>query len=211
MFIIADTHFGHRNILVHEPGRLQKARIEEYEDFDRFLIDWLNSYISKDDKVLHLGDVAFKNGYKLAKKLNGKITLIKGNHDKDRHIEFYKSLGWEIIEGVRIEANIEEEIKTYIDSMKYRYKKFEKISCLIKDINGKRVLFSHYPVFNDNPYDKKYRDITNALEEIFNLTNCDINIHGHTHSYIVGDNKCINACLEVNDFKSMNVKETLSE
>jgi len=132
MFIIADTHFGHRNILVHEPGRLQKARIEEYEDFDRFLIDWLNSYISKDDKVLHLGDVAFKNGYKLAKKLNGKITLIKGNHDKDRHIEFYKSLGWEIIEGVRIEANIEEEIKTYIDSMKYRYKKFEKISCLIK-------------------------------------------------------------------------------
>jgi len=211
MFIIADTHFGHRNILVHEPGRLQKARIEEYEDFDRFLIDWLNSYISKDDKVLHLGDVAFKNGYKLAKKLNGKITLIKGNHDKDRHIEFYKSLGWEIIEGVRIEANIEEEIKTYIDSMKYRYKKFEKISCLIKDINGKRVLFSHYPVFNDNPYDKKYRDITNALEEIFNLTNCDINIHGHTHSYIVGDKKCINACLEVNDFKSMNVKETLSE
>jgi len=51
MFILTDTHFGHRNILVHEPVRLQKARIEGYEEFDRFLIDWLNSYISKEDKV----------------------------------------------------------------------------------------------------------------------------------------------------------------
>jgi calcineurin-like phosphoesterase family protein len=190
---------------------LQKAKIEGYKDFDRFLIDRLNSCISKDDEVLHLGDVAFKEGYKLAKKLNGKITLIKGNHDKDGHIEFYKSLGWDVIDGVRIKANIEEEIKTYIDSMKYRYKKFEKISCLIKDINGKRVLFSHYPVFNDNPYNEKYESITNALEEIFSLTNCDINIHGHTHSYIVGDKRCINACLEVNDFKPLNLEEILNE
>jgi len=208
---LADTHFGHKNILLYEPGRMQKARIEGYEDFDRFLIDRLNSYISKEDKVLHLGDVAFKDGYKLAKKLNGHITLIKGNHDKDRHIEFYKSLGWEIIEGVRIEANIEEGIKTYIETMKYRYKNFEKISCLVKEIDGKRVLFSHYPVFNDNPYDEKYMNITNALEEIFNLTNCDINIHGHTHSYFVKDKRCINACLEVNDFKPLNLEDTLNE
>jgi len=76
--------------------------------------------------------VAFKEGYTLAKKLNGKITLIKGNHDKDGHIEFYKSLGWDVSEGVRIEVDVDNGIKTYIDSMKYRYKKFEKISCLIK-------------------------------------------------------------------------------
>ena len=82
MKIIADTHFGHTNILLYEPIRIQKAKMEGYEDFDRFLIDWLNDYIKKDDEVLHLGDVAFRNNYKLAKKLNGKITLIKGNHDK---------------------------------------------------------------------------------------------------------------------------------
>ena len=93
--------------------------------------------------------------------------------------------------------------------MKYRYKKFEKVSCLIKNINGKRVLFSHYPVFNDNPYDEKFRNITNALEEIFNILNCDINVYGHTHSYIVGDKKCINACLEVNDFKPLKIEEIL--
>jgi calcineurin-like phosphoesterase family protein len=113
--------------------------------------------------------------------------------------------------GVRIEANIEEGIKTYIETMKYRYKSFKKISCLIKEIDGKRVLFSHYPVFNDNPYDEKYMDITNALEEIFNLTNCDINIHGHTHSYLVSDKRCINVCLEVNDFKPLNLEDTLNE
>jgi calcineurin-like phosphoesterase family protein len=209
MYIISDTHFGHINILLFEPGRIQKARMEGYEDFDRFLIETINDVISKEDEVLHLGDVTFKDGYKLAKKLNGKITLIKGNHDKEKHIKFYKSLGWDIIDGVRIEAEVDEGIKKYIESMKYRYKKFEKVSCLIKNINGKRVLFSHYPVFNDNPYDEKFRNITNALEEIFNILNCDINVYGHTHSYIVGDKKCINACLEVNDFKPLKIEEIL--
>lgn len=173
------------------------------------MIEQLNNYISKDDKILYLGDVTFKDGFKLAKKLNRKITFIKGNHDKDKHIEFYKSQGWDVIEGIRIEADVDDGIKTYLDSIKYRYKKFEKISCLIKDINDKRVLFSHYPVFNDNPYDEKYRNLTNALEEIFNITECDVNIHGHTHSYIVGDKKCINACLEVNDFKPLKIEEIL--
>lgn len=200
MKIIADTHFGHTNILKYEPIRIQKAKMEGYKDFDKFLIDWLNRNIKADDEVLHLGDVAFKDNYKLAKKLNGKITLIKGNHDKEKHIEFYKSIGWKVIEDIKIE--VEDFDKSYLEYLKYKYDKktLSRTACLVKDINNKRILFSHYPVFNDNPHDEKYKKVTELLQEVFNICNCDINIHGHTHSYCVNDKRCINACLEANDF-----------
>jgi len=205
MKIISDTHFGHTNMLLYEPFRMQKARMEGYEDFDEFLIDWLNDYINKGDEVLHLGDVAFKDNYKLAKKLNGKITLIKGNHDKQAHIDYYKSIGWKIIENIEIEIN--DFAKDFVDYLKDKYDKktILETACLVKDINDKRILFSHYPVFNDNPYDEKYKNISELLKEIFSICNCDINIHGHTHSYCVNDTRCINACLEVNDFVPMKI------
>lgn len=208
MKIISDTHFGHTNMLLHEPSRMQKARMEGYEDFDRFLIEYLNSYISENDEVLHLGDVAFRDKYKLAEKLNGKITLIKGNHDKQKPIEFYKSIGWDIIEDLRIEIDID---KSWFEYLKYKYdtKTLAKTACLVKEINGKKVLFSHYPVFNDNPYDEKFQNISNLLEEVFTLCGCDINIHGHTHSYTVADKRCINACLEVNGFKPVEIADIL--
>jgi len=210
MKIISDTHFGHTNMLFYEPSRIQKARMEGYEDFDRFLIEYLNSYISKDDEVLHLGDVAFKDKYILAEKLNGKITLIKGNHDKQKHIEYYKSIGWDVIEDIRIQTDMD---KSRFEYLKYKYDKktISKTACLVKEVSGKKVLFSHYPVFNDNPYDEKFKDISKLLEEVFTLCGCDINIHGHTHSYTVGDKRCINACLEVNDFKPIQISAVLNQ
>ena len=206
MYIISDTHFGHTNMLLHEPERLQKASMEGYGNFDRFLIERLNGCISKNDEVLHLGDVAFEEGYKLAKKLNGKITLIKGNHDKDRHIEYYKSIGWKAIGDIRIDIDFD---KSHIGFLKYKYdrKTLSKTACLVKEVNSKKILFSHYPVFNDNPYDEKYKNVSALLQEVFNICGCDLNIHGHTHSYTVSDKRCINACLEVNDFKPLDLKE----
>jgi calcineurin-like phosphoesterase family protein len=190
---------------------MQKARMEGYENFDVFLIERLNSFIAKDEEILHLGDVAFKDAYTSAKRLNGKITLIKGNHDKQKHLDYYKSLGWDVIEDVRIEIEgFDKEILKYLQ-YKYDAKTLSKTACLVKKINSKTVLFSHYPVFNDNPYDEKYERVCNFLQEVFNLCGCDINIHGHTHSYIVGDKRCVNACLEVNDFKPLDMEEIIKE
>jgi calcineurin-like phosphoesterase family protein len=49
------------------------------------LIEAWNSVVKKDDEVFHLGDFCFK-GYdkwvEIIKQLNGQITIIKGNHDK---------------------------------------------------------------------------------------------------------------------------------
>ncbi len=92
-YITADTHFGHTNMLDYEPMRLQKAKSMGYDSFDDFMVDIWNGTVKKGDKVLHLGDFAFKDGYKIAQKLNGDITLLVGNHDKKEYVRFYKKLG----------------------------------------------------------------------------------------------------------------------
>jgi calcineurin-like phosphoesterase family protein len=52
---------------------------------DQILIDNWNSIVTKRDTIYHLGDVGFTQEdklYNILKKLNGKIHLILGNHDK---------------------------------------------------------------------------------------------------------------------------------
>ena len=73
------------------------------------------------------------------------------------------------------------------------------------DIDDNRVLFSHFPVFDNNSYDKKYQKITNILNRIFILTHCKINIHGHTHSKSSNFQDSINVSVENIDFYPMGL------
>lgn len=78
-FIIADTHFGHKNIIHYE----NRPFIDE-DVMDEVLIKNWNDTVSKEDVVYHLGDVSFRNKEKtkeIMNQLNGKKTLIMGNHD----------------------------------------------------------------------------------------------------------------------------------
>ena len=81
-FFTSDTHFGHENIIkyVNRPFKTS------YE-MDEALVENWNKAVSADDVVYHLGDFAFgrvtqEYVSKLAKRLNGKIHLIVGNHEK---------------------------------------------------------------------------------------------------------------------------------
>ncbi len=182
-----------------------------YTSFDEYMIDTWNETVQENDSILHLGDVAFKDGYEVAKKLRGNITLIIGNHDKPKHIEFYKNLGWKIIENIVLEIDNAEDV---MNTIKYQFSPEQMnnrlLSSLVKDINGKRVMFSHFPVFNDNPYDEKFNDITTILEEIYVTTECDLNIHGHTHSAGAKEKFCKSACLELNGFKLLKLLKILN-
>lgn len=201
-YITADTHFGHTNINLYEPSRVSKAQMEGYKNFDEYMIDTWNETVKEDDTVLHLGDFAFKDGYEVAKKLKGNITLIIGNHDKPKHIEYYNQLGWKIIEGIVLDIDNSKEL---LKSTQYKFSPEQMnnrlLSCIVTDINGQRVMFSHFPVFDDNPYDKKFSEITNILEEVYVTAECDMNIHGHTHSAGAKEQFCKSACLELNEFK----------
>lgn len=79
-FIIADTHFGHDNILKHEPIRKQMLG---YSPDERMVELW-NEQVGVADIVLHLGDFAWKGNsiQTYAPKLHGIKYLIRGNHDK---------------------------------------------------------------------------------------------------------------------------------
>lgn len=79
IFVIADTHFGDKNIIKYE-----KRPFVNVEDMDEKLISLWNNTVKENDIVFHLGDVGV---YPLPKmkaiieRLNGKKILILGNHD----------------------------------------------------------------------------------------------------------------------------------
>lgn len=78
-FFIADTHFGHANILEYESEARPFKTVEEMNDV---MIERWNSVVNNKDIVYHLGDFAFgKHNVCIASRLNGKKRLVLGNHD----------------------------------------------------------------------------------------------------------------------------------
>lgn len=79
VFVISDTHFGHKRIIEFEKTARPFATIEEH---DRELVARWNAVVTKRDTVWHLGDVYFgKNGHHVLLELNGYKKLVLGNHD----------------------------------------------------------------------------------------------------------------------------------
>lgn len=82
-FFTSDQHFGHFNIIKH-----CKRPYSSCEEMDEDMIAKWNNLVGENDIVWHLGDFAW---FKLSKdeiverylkRLNGKINIIFGNHDK---------------------------------------------------------------------------------------------------------------------------------
>lgn len=84
VFFTSDTHFYHRNILEYCPGRRELG--DTVDDMNEGLIRRWNQRVGKDDVVYHLGDFTLTTRVELIDpilaRLNGRIRLVKGNHDK---------------------------------------------------------------------------------------------------------------------------------
>lgn len=80
VFVIADTHFGHRKVTEFRPW----STVEEH---DRQLVERWNSVVRPSDTVWHLGDACLGGRDKLAvfASLNGIKKLVLGNHDTYPH------------------------------------------------------------------------------------------------------------------------------
>ena len=79
IFFTADTHFGHNNII-----KFTKRPFVSIDEMNNKLIENWNAKVAPNDEIYHLGDVALMSGQTLTpilEKLNGKIYLIKGNHE----------------------------------------------------------------------------------------------------------------------------------
>jgi calcineurin-like phosphoesterase family protein len=80
IFFTADHHFGHRAIIDYA-GR----PFESVEVMDETLIGTWNARVGPKDEVYHLGDVSLcrtARTKEILSRLNGRIYLIRGNHDK---------------------------------------------------------------------------------------------------------------------------------
>lgn len=79
VFIISDTHFGHKKIIEFEAQARPFSTIEEH---DAELVRRWNGTVGKKDTVWHLGDVYFgKDTHEILGQLNGIKKLVLGNHD----------------------------------------------------------------------------------------------------------------------------------
>ena len=79
-FFISDTHLFHDNI-----RRYSNRPFPDIQTMNDVIVQNWNSVVGVNDEVYHLGDVGFAKPDVLAKllyELNGRIYLIKGNHDK---------------------------------------------------------------------------------------------------------------------------------
>jgi len=81
-FVIADTHFGDKNIIMFESRPFANTK-----EMDDELIKRWNDTVTPNDSIFVLGDFIscldkeYAEG--IVKALNGKITLVVGNHDTD--------------------------------------------------------------------------------------------------------------------------------
>ena len=116
-YYIADLHFFHKNL----NDRLDKRGFKSVEEMNEYMIKQWNSRVRKNDEVIVIGDLSFGKGEEtnsILRRLNGKIFLIKGNHDHSflNDPKFDRSLiGW------------------------------VKDVCEMND-NGRKVILHHYPV-----------------------------------------------------------------
>jgi calcineurin-like phosphoesterase family protein len=82
VFVIADTHFGHANV-INVPGRV--GLFDSIHHHDETLIENWNGAVTKRDVVYLLGDIGFDSkGYVsggVLPRLNGRIEAVGGNHD----------------------------------------------------------------------------------------------------------------------------------
>lgn len=104
IYLHSDSHYGHANII-----KYCNRPFATVEEMDRAMVDNWNNVVEENDIVFHLGDFCSWNKkynyVSLREQLNGKIILIKGNHDienlkkqtfKNMFLEVYDYLDLEV-------------------------------------------------------------------------------------------------------------------
>jgi calcineurin-like phosphoesterase family protein len=79
-FGIADLHFGHEKMAI-------KRGFLNSKEHDEFIIENWNKVVKKRDNVIIFGDITMekKGSYYLLNRMNGRKTVIGGNHDMPQH------------------------------------------------------------------------------------------------------------------------------
>ncbi|RMD61789.1 hypothetical protein D6833_07750 [Candidatus Parcubacteria bacterium] len=169
-WIISDTHFGHDGILKYEPGRVDRMRKDRHRNHATWLVTRWNAVVRPDDHVLHLGDFAFKDeAERVLRRLNGRITLLLGNHDKPEKMrELAASSGGKlkVVEGIDGQP---------CDN--------PHVSALTANLADRKVFFCHYPLLTAEPHVRgRIAEAHAIMQEAFIDGGFEVCVHGHLHS-----------------------------
>lgn len=146
LFQIPTSDFGHANINKYSQ-RLTPTHPTQ-GSVEREMIDNILGLVRPHHRVLHLGDVAFRNfDIEELSVLPGKWDVLRGNHDKHISPADFAAIGWTEIEAPIIE------------------------------FDGAKILFTHYPQYqlepmmanvhghvHNNPYTATHRHINLSVE-----------------------------------------------
>lgn len=93
-FFTSDLHHSHKNITQYTSRHLDTSP----EEHNSWLTQTWNNQVQHEDTVWHIGDFSFASKYidivDFIKGLNGRIYLIKGNHDDEKVLSKLKVDGW---------------------------------------------------------------------------------------------------------------------
>jgi len=139
-----------------------------------------------------------KNVLSALNKLNGIKILIRGNHDVLSD-EFYLNNGFDfVVNGTCVISNNSFQIIKNDNGL--------LCNCLIVKNKEKCILFSHFNVFPHSQHNYfRYLIEVEYLKKEFDLYKCDINMHGHTHSYNIDDKRCINMSIDNTNFYPIHI------
>lgn len=175
VFVIADLHIGHAKCAEWRGFK------DDMTFFNELMNNW-NKVVRPQDKVYVLGDAVWQLGYlNLVNRLNGKKTLVAGNHDLIDTKKYIKPVGTRYVEGVGLVKPFQAPFKNVRG---------------LKELNvlGHTVWLSHAPL-----HDCSFRNYN------------DINVHGHLHNkrvmnpydeysmyddHLLPDKRYINVCCE---------------
>lgn len=120
IWLTSDWHFGHdREFIWHPRG------FNSIEEHNEAIIQRHNTFVLLHDDVYVLGDLMLgdsERGIECVKRMNGKLHIIRGNHDTDTRIALYSQLP---------------QVVEILDAKYLRYKKFH-------------FYLSHYPSLTGN-------------------------------------------------------------
>lgn len=204
-WISSDHHFGHKNITEFEPRRLDTPYGQNWEGY---VIKQHNSVVGEHDSVLFLGDFSFLDPLKYSQRLNGRKSLILGNHDR-KGLQPYKDFV-HVQRGISVDWNGKELKYVSDDAL---------LSGIIQDIGGVVCGFCHYtPGYSDEYDDQRSSGIMikhrkKVLDEFFDSMGVEVVFHGHLHSKLAIGNKYkyINCCLEHHNLIPVKVGELLEK
>lgn len=115
-YYIADLHFFH----VAMNTRMDKRGFSSVEEMNEYMINQWNSRVRRNDEVVILGDLSIgkaEETNEILKRLNGRLWLCIGNHDKA------------------------------VNDKRFNRGRFQRIDNYMElNDNGRKVICSHYPI-----------------------------------------------------------------